>query len=351
MNLRVQITKQLGDFTCHADCTISHHKFGVFGPSGSGKSTLMAMLAGLIRPDSGVITLGGETLFDHYKGINLPPERRRIAIVFQHAYLFPHLNVENNLLYGYRRSRSTGTPATPTAVIDMLHLQPLLQRGVNKLSGGERQRVALGRAILSQPRLILLDEPLSGLDGSLKYQIIPYLQRAFERCNLPFIFISHSLEELRLMTDEVMSMNNGATGEPMSTETLARSRVGNDIEEYDNLLELREPLECGNLVRFHWGPTEVTALRTTPATAGTYRLSSRDILLFKKHPEAASARNMLSCTVRDTKDSDWLSTIELDCHGNILIAEIVPQSLTELDIRPGSTVIAVFKASALRRLW
>jgi ABC-type sugar transport system ATPase subunit len=123
----------------------------------------------------------------------------------------------------------------------MLHLQPLLQRGVNKLSGGERQRVALGRAILSQPRLILLDEPLSGLDGSLKYQIIPYLQRAFERCNLPFIFISHSLEELRLMTDEVMSMNNGATGEPMSTETLARSRVGNDIEEYDNLLELREP--------------------------------------------------------------------------------------------------------------
>ncbi len=351
MSLYVDVSKRFDNFICSASFEINNNRCGVFGPSGSGKSTLMYMIAGLLQPDSGMIRLDGETLFDHVSGINLPPERRRIGIVFQHAHLFPHMSVRKNLLYGRKRILPEERTIQPERIISMLQLEHLLDRGVRKLSGGERQRVALGRTILANPRLILLDEPLSGLDGVLKYQIIPYLQLVFARYSIPMLLISHSLQEMRMMTDQVIVMRDGANAEPVATEELAKTSLGHGGGGFTNLLNLEEPEDIGNLLRYRWGSAHLLLVKTDDPAAGRYSLNSRDILLFKKHPEAASARNMLPCIVRNMYETDWLVGIELDCEGNTLIAEIVPQSVQELDIQPGSEVIAVFKASAFRKLY
>lgn len=351
MLLEVDVKKSFVDFQCRATFSLASEKCGVFGPSGSGKTTLMHMLAGLERPDDGHIKLNGMTLFDKRAGINRPPEARRVGVVFQHAHLFPHMSVKKNLFYGLKRIPRSRRTIHPDQLIQALQVEPLLDRRVSKLSGGERQRVALGRTILACPHLILLDEPLSGLDGMLKYQIIPHLQRVFAEFSIPMLFISHSLQEMRMMTDRVLVMDNGLIKQQLSTEALARSSLGSGGRGYSNLLHLESPEDLGKLLRYRWGQVSLMLLKSSNPAAGQFVLNSRDILLFRKHPEATSARNMLPCIVRNTYPTDWLVGVELDCQGNTLIAEIVPQSLKELDIRPGSEIVAVFKASAFQKLY
>ncbi|CAK8720158.1 Molybdate transport system ATP-binding protein [Candidatus Electronema aureum] len=352
MLLEVDVEKRFAEFSVRAAFTLRSEKCGVFGPSGSGKSTLMHLLAGLQEPDSGFIRLNGRTLFDREQKINLLPEARRVGVVFQHACLFPHLSVRKNLLYGMNRLPHQQRNISPEQLIRVLQIEPLLDRSVNRLSGGERQRVALARTVLACPQLILLDEPLSGLDGQLKYQIIPYLLRVFAEFSIPMLFISHSLQELRMMTEEVLVMRGGQAEKTMSTEELARTHLGSSGRGYTNLLQLDTPQDMGNLLSYRWGEISLIVLKTNDqAAAGQFALGARDILLFKKHPEATSARNMLPCTVRRIYQTDWLAGVELACHGKTLIAEIVPQSVEEMDIRPGSEVVAVFKASAFRQLY
>lgn len=209
MLLEVDLIKDFSGFQCRIAFTLENKKCGVFGPSGSGKSTLMHMLAGLLEPDSGFIRLNNTTLFDREQKINLPPDKRRVGVVFQYARLFPHMSVKKNLFYGMNRLPKEKRDINPDQLIKILQIDKLLTRSVTKLSGGERQRVALGRTILSCPRLILLDEPLSGLDGTLKYQIIPHLQQVFAEFSIPMLFISHSLQELRMMTEKVLVMRQG----------------------------------------------------------------------------------------------------------------------------------------------
>lgn len=350
MLLEVDVEKNFAAFSCQLSFTLVSDRCGVFGPSGNGKSTLMHMLAGLLTPDSGFIRLNGNTLFDKKKGIDLPPEKRRIGVVFQHAHLFPHMNVKSNLLYGMRRTPSQERTIDPAQLISTLQLNQLLDRRVSKLSGGERQRVALARTILACPHLILLDEPLTGLDNTLKYQIIPQLRQVFDEFSIPMLFISHSLQEMRMMTENVLVLNGGKVEKQMSTEKLARTSLGSGGRGYINLLTLDSPEDLGRLLCYRWGGVPLMLLKTNELSAGQFALNSRDITLFKKHPEATSARNMLPCVVTKTYQTDWLSGIELDCQGNTLIAEIVPQSLDELGIRPGIEIVAVFKASAFERI-
>ncbi len=351
MFLEVDVEKHFPEFQSRIKFSLETKKCGVFGPSGSGKSTLMNMLSGLMRPDKGHIILNGRTLFDHKAGINLPPEARRVGVVFQHAHLFPHMSVKKNLFYGLKRIKPHERNIDPDQLISALQIEPLLDRSVTKLSGGERQRVALGRTILACPHLILLDEPMAGLDGMLKYQIIPHLRQVFAEFSIPMLFISHSLQEMRMMTDEVLVMRNGHLERQLPTEELARTSLGTGGRGYTNLLQLDSPKDLGELMSFRWGTVPLMLVKTQNSGAGEFALNGRDILLFKKHPEATSARNMLSCVVRKTYQTDWLVGVELDCGGNILVAEIVPQSLEELDIRPGSKLVAVFKASAFQRLY
>ncbi len=351
MFLEVDVKKSFSEFQCRVQFSLDSKKCGVFGPSGSGKSTLMYMLAGLLQPDEGRITLNGLTLFDHKARINLPPEKRRVGVVFQHSHLFPHMSVKKNLFYGLNRIPVKERTIDPDQLLKVLQIDQLLDRHVTKLSGGERQRVALGRTILACPHLILLDEPLSGLDGTLKYQIIPYLQRVFAEFSIPMLFISHSLHEMRMMTEEVIIMKQGRVDQQLSTEELARTSLGSGGRGYTNLLQLESPKDLGKLMSYSWGGITLMLVKTENRGAGQFALNSRDILMFKKHPEATSARNMLPCIVRKTYEIDWLVGVELDCGGNTLIAEIVPQSMEEMDIRLGRELIAVFKASAFQRLY
>ncbi len=310
------------------------------------------MVAGLLTPDAGSIRLNGKTLFDSEKKTNLAPEKRRVGVVFQHAHLFPHMNVRRNLSYGLHRRKKSGQKICPEQLIPVLKLEHLLDRRVTRLSGGEKQRVALGRTILSCPDLILMDEPLSGLERQLKYQIIPHIRRVFSEFSIPMLFISHSLQEMRMMTDEVLVMRRGKITHHLSTEELARTRLGSGGKGYMNLLQLGEPQDRGDLVSYQWGPLELMLVKSNETRGGQFRLNSRDILLFKKHPEATSARNMLSCTVQEIyQTDDWLVGVVLACHGKMLIAEVVPQSVQELEIRPGTELVAVIKGSAFQRLY
>ncbi len=351
MLLEVSISTRLADFSCHFDFTIDNDYCGLFGPSGSGKSSLMNMIAGLLKPDRGTLRLNGSTLFDSAGKINVAPQQRRVGVVFQHAHLFPHMNVRRNLFYGMKRNRDPQGNVDPDKLISILHLEHLLQRGVGRLSGGERQRVALGRAILAGPELILLDEPLTGLDTTLKYQIIPDLRRVFEQCSIPMLFISHDLQEMRMLTEEVIVLRNGRVETTISTEMLARAGFVAGGQGYVNLLDLDRPEETNEMVRYNWSGIPLMLLKSDHAGPGRFTLGSRDIMLFKKHPYAGSARNILHCTVRSTYQTEWLIGVEMVCKGKSLIAEVVPQSIQELDIRPGNEVIAVFKASAFRRLF
>jgi molybdate transport system ATP-binding protein len=350
MQLSMTVHKCFGAFTLETDFTINGQKVGMFGTSGSGKSTLVSMLAGLVKPDSGEIILDGECLFSSAKRINLRPEQRRIAMVFQQHSLFPHLNVTNNLLYGLKRCRPEHRSIDFDILVEALELAGLLDRGVTNLSGGEQQRVALGRAILANPRLLLMDEPLSALDDSLRFQIIPYLKSVSEQFNIPYLFISHSLLEMRLMADQVLNVAGGRIIGISSAEELARQRLGSSQVGYINLLKLGRPSDSGTLYAYPWGASKLLLSAGSDRDNSVAELSSKDIILFKQHPEAISARNLLECTVRSLFSSGRKIGVELECAGNTLIAEVVQDAVNELRITPGSTIYAAVKASAFRML-
>jgi molybdate transport system ATP-binding protein len=207
--LRVDVVKKLGDFTLEASFTSEGRVTGLFGASGAGKTSLINMIAGLVKPDRGTIALDGETLDDSAAGLHVPPYRRRIGYVFQDARLFPHLDVRHNLDYGRRMNRLTGDPAQQKRVIDLLDIGALLNRRPGRLSGGERQRVAFGRALLSKPKLLLLDEPLGALDEDRKREILPYLVRLRDEAGIPMVYVSHDAAELRQLATQIVMLKGG----------------------------------------------------------------------------------------------------------------------------------------------
>jgi molybdate transport system ATP-binding protein len=207
--LRVDIRKQLGEFALEASFTSEGRVTGLFGASGAGKTSLINMIAGLLRPDHGVVELDGETLDDVAARVHVPAYRRRIGYVFQDARLFPHLDIRHNLDYGRRMNRLPEDPAQHKRVTDLLDIGHLLDRRPGKLSGGERQRVALGRALLSKPRLLLLDEPLGSLDEGRKVEILPYLVRLRDEANVPMVYVSHDAAELRQLATQIVMLRRG----------------------------------------------------------------------------------------------------------------------------------------------
>ncbi|MCO5130518.1 MAG: molybdenum ABC transporter ATP-binding protein [Xanthobacteraceae bacterium] len=207
--LRVDVLKRLGDFTVEVKFTAAGRVTGLFGSSGAGKTSLVNMIAGLMKPDRGVIAIGDDVLDDTAAGIHVAPHRRRIGYVFQDARLFPHLSVAQNLHYGRRMNGVADDPARTRRVVDLLDISKLLARRTGQLSGGERQRVALGRALLMQPRLLLLDEPLGSLDGARKAEILPYLIRLRDEAGVPMVYVTHDPNELRRLEAEVVVLRRG----------------------------------------------------------------------------------------------------------------------------------------------
>jgi molybdate transport system ATP-binding protein len=209
MVLSVDLQKYIGDLDLAIAFESDGPVTGLFGPSGAGKTTLVNMIAGLMRPDRGHLSLGDEILFDHDKGIDVPAHRRRIGYVFQEGRLFPHMTVARNLDYGRWMAGLAHNPAEFARIIAMLDIDPLLQRRPGKLSGGERQRVAIGRALMLKPRLLLLDEPLAALDPARKTEIMPYLLRLRDEVGIPMVYVSHYARELKRIANVIVRLDAG----------------------------------------------------------------------------------------------------------------------------------------------
>jgi molybdate transport system ATP-binding protein len=207
--LQVDVFKQLGDFSVEVTFTSAGRVTGLFGSSGAGKTSLVSMIAGLVKPDRGTIAIDGDVLDDVARGLHIAVHRRRIGYVFQDARLFPHLSVAQNLDYGRRMNRLVRDPEHEGRITDLLDIGDLLKRRPGGLSGGERQRVALGRALLSQPRLLLLDEPLGALDDERKAEILPYLVRLRDEADVPMVYVSHDADEMRQLATQVVMLKRG----------------------------------------------------------------------------------------------------------------------------------------------
>jgi molybdate transport system ATP-binding protein len=207
--LRVEVFKQLGQFSIEASFTSEGRVTGLFGASGAGKTALINMIAGLLKPDRGFIAIENETLDDTAGRVHVPAYRRRIGYVFQDARLFPHLDVSQNLDYGRRMNGLPRDGAGEARITDLLDIGGLRDRRPGQLSGGERQRVALGRALLSKPRLLLLDEPLGSLDEGRKVEILPYLVRLRDEAGIPMVYVSHDAAELRQLATQIVMLRHG----------------------------------------------------------------------------------------------------------------------------------------------
>jgi molybdate transport system ATP-binding protein len=213
--LSVDVEKRLGDFNLAIRFVMTTGATALFGPSGSGKTSLVNMIGGLLAPDRGRIILDEDVLFDDVARINVPAHRRRIGMVFQEGRLFPHMTVARNLDYGRWMSGLADDTADRQRIVDLLDIGALLQRRPGRLSGGERQRVAIGRALLMKPRLLLLDEPLASLDRARKLEILPYLGRLRDEAKVPMIYVSHLAGEIQRLCSQVVRIEDGrvqATG-------------------------------------------------------------------------------------------------------------------------------------------
>jgi molybdate transport system ATP-binding protein len=209
MSLEVSAATNLGEFVLDADFKSESRVTAIFGPSGSGKTSVLNVIAGLLRPERGRVAVDGTVLLDTGAGVFVPPHRRRIGYVFQDDRLFPHLSVKGNLLYGRVFAGSSRHHAAFEEVVDLLDLGPLLRRGISALSGGEKQRVAIGRALLSSPRLLLLDEPLSSLDERRKGEVMPFLETLRDQASMPIVYVSHVFSEIERLAGTVVLMGSG----------------------------------------------------------------------------------------------------------------------------------------------
>lgn len=207
--LDLDFTYKRDDFCLQVCTKIEGQITGILGASGSGKSTLLAVIAGLLKPQQGHIKLNDRSLFEAKTNIWIPPHKRLVGLVFQDGQLLPHLSVHNNLLYGYRNIAPEQRHFELKEIAKLLEIEHLLERKANALSGGEKQRVALGRAVLYSPSLLLLDEPLSSLDERLKNQILPFFLRIKSECKIPMIYVTHSPREIKFLTDTHLTMSDG----------------------------------------------------------------------------------------------------------------------------------------------
>lgn len=352
MTLSVSLRHRLGAFALDASFAAPDGITALFGRSGSGKTTIVNAVAGLLRPDAGRIVVGDTVLFDRAAGVDVPPHRRRIGYVFQDARLFPHLNVRQNLLYGRRFAGADG-PA-PERVCDLLGIGHLLSRRPGALSGGERQRVALGRAILSNPRILLMDEPLAALDSARKAEIVPYLERLRDETRLPILYVSHSAAEIaRLATTVVLIEDGSVTASGPAAQVLADpgSIPAIGLRETGAIITARlEGHDGDGLSRLATaaGPLWLPQVAAAPGAVLRLRILAQDVMLALTRPEGISALNILEATVADLRRGDGPGAmVRLAIGDETLLARITARSARALDLRPGLQLFAVLKAVAV----
>ena len=355
--LRVSVLRRRGAFTLTARFEApTPGVTALFGRSGSGKTTLVESIAGLLPPDEGEVQLTGTTLTDTRAGVDVPAEQRRIGYVFQDARLFPHLTVTGNLRYGEKRARGVPHYVGFDETVQLLGLAALLERRPHQLSGGERQRVALGRALLSQPRLLLLDEPLASLDAARREEVLPYLEALRDWLSIPMVYVSHQFDEvLRLATYLVLLEDGavlaaGAVGE-MSVRPELRSILAPDLvgSVLDGMVTAVDA--SANTAELAVGSgTLRVSLKGAPVGARVrVQLLARDIILATQPIQGLSVRNALLGTVTDIS-ADEVATVlvKVDVGGPIVLARITEGARQALRLAPGDAVWALVKSVSTR---
>jgi molybdate transport system ATP-binding protein len=355
MTLNLDIRHRLGAFTLEAAFEADGGVTALFGRSGSGKTSLIRIIAGLIRPDQGQVTLDGTTLTDMPGGRFIPAHRRRFGYVFQEARLFPHLSVRRNLNYGRWFAPKGEAGDSFDRIVDMLGIAPLLDRPPGKLSGGEKQRVAIGRALLSTPRLLLMDEPLAALDEERKAEILPYLERLRDEVGIPIIYVSHSIAEVARLASKVVILREGrveAVGSPVEVLSRPTGARGAERREAGALLEGRVEAISGHhnlsTVALRHETLLVPGIAQPVGRTVRIHIPARDVMLATNKPEGLSALNILAGTVSGISSAaDGMLEISVDCGGDTVFSRITLLSAERLDLSIGSKVYAVIKTVAL----
>ena len=352
MTVAVDIAHRLGAFDLEARFESDGRLVALFGHSGSGKTSLVNLIGGLARPETGRIAVDGRVLVDVEAGVFVPAHKRRIGYVFQDARLFPHMSVAQNLRYGRFFAPAADRYADFDAVVSLLGIEPLLDRRPGRLSGGEKQRVAIGRALLASPRLILMDEPLASLDEARKAEILPYIETLRDEAGIPIVYVSHSIAEVARLATDVVALSGGrvaacgpaaqvlprldlsATGERDGESALIELAMATPDDGYG--LSLLRSAAGGE-----WRLPRVDA----PAGARLrVRIRARDVMLATQRPQGVSALNVLRVRIGAIAEGDGpQALVRLDHGGDALVARVTRRSVATLGLTPGREVFAIVK--------
>lgn len=355
--LHLHIVKALGNFALDVAIDAGPGVTALFGPSGSGKTSVIQAVAGLMRPDRGRIAADGRVLFDSGRGIDLPPESRRLGYVFQEGRLLPHLTVAGNLRFGMNRVPAPERRVDFDDVVGMLGIGHLLDRRPRHLSGGEKQRVAIGRALLASPLILLMDEPLAALDEARKAEVLPFLGQLVKRYPIPIVYVSHSMDEVLLLADHLVLMDLGRVAASGTVEDLLARP---DLRAYTGISSAGAVLSAtvnrhdqqthATLLDFPGGRLVIGQVDLVPGTVTRLRILARDIALSLDPPGRISMRNVLKATITAIQLAEGhLVDVSLDCGGCRLWAQISRQALAELALTPGMPVWAMVKAVTVAR--
>lgn len=356
--LSIDIHGKLGDFALDMSLNAGLGVTALFGRSGSGKTSLINMVAGLYTPHAGQIILGNRSLFDAKAGINLTPEKRRIGYVFQDARLFPHLTVEKNLRFGESLIKPSLRRIKFDDVVGILGIEHLLDRRPANLSGGEKSRVGIGRALLTSPELLLMDEPLAALDHARKSDVLPYLARLNKQFEIPCLYVSHSIDEVLQLADHLAIIDQGrikafggvedimgrAELRPLTGRYAAGSVIRGRVMAQDNGLGITQ-LDLGQ------GQSLSVARVDLPKdTLVRVRIHAREVTIATKRPENISVRNILEGRILEVRPAEgFLYDVIMDHNGMKLWAQISAHAQAELGLTPGMSAYSLVKALTIAR--
>jgi len=361
MKLSVDLKHRQGVFLLDTSFQVEESALGIFGPSGCGKSTLFRAISGLLKPEEGRIVLDEEVLLDTEKSIFVPPYRRNIGLVFQDARLFPHWPVEKNLRAGeFQKKRVIGRPFNFDDVVELLQIRPLLKRPVNGLSGGEQQRIALGRALLSNPRLLLMDEPVTGLDAKLKREILPFLSLIHTQLNIPCILISHDMTDILQLSNYLLLMHQGSIvgqgtlfhliSHPEMLSKLSRADLMNVFPVY-----VKSQSKDSGICKMETTQDDLmfTSDYWSDVSRGhifTIGISPSEMALALQPVENISMCNQIRASVIRVVHATERSLCLLKASRMVFMVEITPESEKRLRLRSGAPVWILFKSKAIKRI-
>jgi molybdate transport system ATP-binding protein len=316
----------------------------LYGPSGAGKSSIVNIVAGLLKPNSGTVAINGHTVLDTRANVDVPARRRRVGYVFQDARLFPHMSVENNLLFGWRRAQKKSSARDISAIVEMLGIARLRRRSPKGLSGGEKQRVAIGRALLASPEILLLDEPLASLDLARREEILPYLERLRDERRLPIVYVSHAIEEVARLADNVVVLNEGRVVDQGSVFELI-PRLDPKAGVVLPVVVARHRNDGLSELTFGGGKLLVQRIDAREGAHLRVRIAAADVMIATVEPSGISANNVIAVTLAGLRAvPNDLVDVDVVAGSVRLVARITASSASRLALREGQSLFAVIKA-------